>query len=171
MEIRINHRNSQIDSVYDGNSQSNYPSSLGHLSIGVGCATARIFFGFALAGSSIMSLGHVFQFVGYGLSRCIPYHFGTTAFGKSSRINWTTNTHNQLINHPQLQNINFPAAKPCFQPFPASFGGFGCFFSLPALCCWRVWNTEVSTSVTVFLCPGCRNHLDLGTCHLDCRLI
>ena len=87
MEIRINHRNSQIDSVYDGNSQSNYPSSLGHLSIGVGCATARIFFGFALAGSSIMSLGHVFQFVGYGLSRCIPYHFGTTAFGKSSRIN------------------------------------------------------------------------------------
>ena len=71
---------------------TDYPSSLGHLSIGVGCATARIFFGFALAGSSIMSLGHAFQFVGYGLSRCIPYHFGTTAFGKSSRINWTINT-------------------------------------------------------------------------------
>ena len=90
MEIRINHRNSQIDSVYDGSSQSDYPSSLGHLSIQVGCATARIFFGFALAGSSIMSLGHdghAFQFVGSGLSRCIPYHFGTTAFGESSRIN------------------------------------------------------------------------------------
>ena len=58
------------------------PSSLGHVSIGV-TACSRIFFGFALAGSSTMPLGHAFQFVSWAWLFKMHPHFGTELLGNA----------------------------------------------------------------------------------------